>query len=76
MRGNYELSGDDFANGTFTLTPTAKYVEGRGWVALSEATQEQQKLVCEVTNGKFTPSSMEEPYEFSMKSDSDYLRVS
>ena len=75
MRGNYELSGDDFANGTFTLTPTAKYVEGRGWVALSEATQEQQKLVCEVTNGKFTPSSMEEPYEFSMKSDSDYLRV-
>lgn len=59
MRGNYELSGDDFANGTFTLTPTAKYV----------------KLVCEVTNGKFTPSFMEEPYEFSMKSDSDYLRV-
>lgn len=75
MRGTYELSGDDFANGTFTLTPTAKYVEGRGWVALSEATQEQQKLVCEVTNGKFTPNSMEEPYEFSMKLDSDYLRV-
>gem|GEM_PF-3395774 len=75
MRGNYELSGDNFANGTFTLTPTAKYVEGRGWVALSEATQEQQKLVCEVTNGKFTPSSMEEPYEFVLRSSDDYLRV-